>query len=297
MRWQGQRQSEHIEDRRDAGSAGPAGPGLRLGGGRGLGVGGIVVALLASWLLGINPMTVLGVLEGTGGPGVADPSSVQVGRPKAGDAQAAFVATVLASTEDVWSGLFKSAGALYEPPTLVLFRGSTPTACGRGEAAMGPFYCPGDRQVYIDLAFYETLRSRLGAPGDFAQAYVIAHEVGHHVQNLMGVTGKVEAMRRRQSAAQANAMSVRVELQADCLAGLWARQSQDAQRWLEQGDLEEALNAASRIGDDALQQQSQGQVVPETFTHGSSRQRVSWFRKGLEGAQWRDCDTFSAREL
>ncbi|MBN8487221.1 MAG: neutral zinc metallopeptidase [Burkholderiales bacterium] len=294
MRWQGQRQSEHIEDRREGG---PAGPGMRLAGGRGLGVGTIVVALLASWLLGINPMTLLGVLEGTGMPGQDTPVQVQAGPPKAGDTEAAFVATVLASTEDVWSGLFKSAGSLYEPPTLVLFRGSTPTACGRGEAAMGPFYCPGDRQVYIDLAFYETLRSRLGAPGDFAQAYVIAHEVGHHVQNLMGVTDKVDAMRRRQSPAQANAMSVRVELQADCLAGLWARQSQDAQRWLEQGDLEEALNAASRIGDDALQQQSQGRVVPETFTHGSSRQRVAWFRKGLEGAQLRDCDTFAAREL
>ncbi|MBQ0929942.1 KPN_02809 family neutral zinc metallopeptidase [Ideonella alba] len=297
MRWQGQRQSDKIDDRREAGPAGGAGPGLRLGGGRGLGLGTIVVALLASWLLGINPMTVLGVLGGGAELPAAAPATGNVGRPKAGDTEAAFVAAVLGSTEDVWGGLFKSAGSIYEPPTLVLFRGSTPTACGRGEAAMGPFYCPGDRQVYIDLAFYDTLRSRLGAPGDFAQAYVIAHEVGHHVQNLMGVTDKVDAMRRRQSPAQANAMSVRVELQADCLAGLWARQSQQAQRWLDQGDIEEALNAASRIGDDALQQQAQGRVVPETFTHGSSRQRVSWFRKGLEGAQLRDCDTFAAREL
>jgi len=210
---------------------------------------------------------------------------------------AAFVSTVLADTEDVWREQFKTLGSTYEEPKLRLFRGSEPTACGRGEAAMGPFYCPGDRKVYIDLAFYEVMKNKLGAPGDFAQAYVIAHEVGHHVQNLMGVTQKVDGMRGRIPEVQQNALSVRLELQADCFAGVWAHHAQNARQILEQGDVEEALNAATQIGDDTLQRRSQGQVVPESFTHGTSQQRVTWFRRGLETGSVRQCNTFEARTL
>ena len=193
--------------------------------------------------------------------------------------------------------LFQQAGGQYERPRLVLFRGATPTACGTGQTAMGPFYCPGDRKVYIDLAFYDTLRNRLGAPGDFAQAYVIAHEVGHHVQNLLGITGKVDAQRNRVSEAQANALSVRVELQADCLAGVWANRSQKSKGWLDQSDIGEALNAASQIGDDTLQRNATGAVRPESFTHGSSAQRVSWFKRGLESGQVNQCNTFAKNSL
>jgi hypothetical protein len=208
---------------------------------------------------------------------------------------AQFVATVLADTEDVWRAQFKQMGKEYREPKLRLFRGAEPTACGQGQAAMGPFYCPGDQKVYIDLAFYETMRTRLGAPGDFAQAYVIAHEVGHHVQNLMGITEKIDAMRGRVSQAQQNALSVRLELQADCFAGIWAHDAQGARQILEQGDVEEALNADSQIGDDALQRKSSGHVVPESFTHGSSAQRVAWFKKGLQTGSVNQCNTFEAR--
>ena len=192
--------------------------------------------------------------------------------------------------------MFQASGAAYRDPKLVIFRGATPTACGTGQTAMGPFYCPGDAKVYIDLDFFDTLSRRLGAPGDFAQAYVIAHEVGHHVQNLMGVTGKVDAMRGKVSQTQANALSVRVELQADCLAGVWANHSQQGKGWLERGDIEEALNAATKIGDDALQQASQGRVVPESFTHGSSAQRVSWFKRGLDSGAVNQCNTFENKQ-
>ena len=242
-------------------------------------------------------LPILGLLNGGGLPQsapVATQPAGQRGAPQ--DEEARFVTTVLASTEDVWTEQFAQAGKTYEKPTLVLFRGATRTACGAGEAAMGPFYCPGDRKVYIDLAFYETLRTRLGSPGDFAQAYVVAHEVGHHVQNLMGITGKVDGMRSRQSEAQANAMSVRVELQADCFAGVWANRSQQSKQWLDQSDIESALNAASHIGDDALQMQARGRVVPDSFTHGSSAQRVHWFKRGLENGSVKDCDTFAAGE-
>ena len=217
---------------------------------------------------------------------------------QAEDRAAAFVSAVLGNTEDVWDAVFRKSGSTYQQPRLVLFRRSTPTACGQGESAMGPFYCPGDRKVYLDLDFFDTLRARLGAPGDFAQAYVVAHEVGHHVQNLLGVTGKVDGMRGKVSQTQMNALSVRVELQADCLAGVWAHHSQQGKGWLEQGDLEEALNAASKIGDDTLQkQQGRGTVVPESFTHGTSAQRVSWFRKGFDGGTVAQCNTFDARSL
>ena len=210
---------------------------------------------------------------------------------------ARFVSVVLGDTEDVWTDLFQKNGQTYRKPKLVLFRGSEPTACGTGQSAMGPFYCPGDQKVYIDLSFYETMRTRLGAPGDFAQAYVIAHEVGHHVQNLMGITGKVDAMRGRGSEAQQNALSVRVELQADCFAGVWANHANQARQILEQGDVEEALNAATQIGDDALQRKSRGVVQPESFTHGSSEQRVRWFRRGIETGSVQQCNTFETRQL
>jgi uncharacterized protein len=204
---------------------------------------------------------------------------------------------VLADTEDVWRAIFKAGGGTYQDPRLVLFRGTTPTACGRGESAMGPFYCPGDGKVYLDLGFFDTLSQRLGAPGDFAQAYVIAHEVGHHVQNLLGVTAKVDGMRGKVSEVQMNALSVRVELQADCLAGVWTHHSQKGKGWLDQGDVEEAMKAAAQIGDDTLQRNASGAVRPETFTHGTSAQRMTWFRRGLQGGAVKECNTFDARAL
>ncbi len=289
MKWQGQRESDNVRDVR--GGSGGGG----LGGGRSLGIGSVVIALVAGWIFGINPLTVLGLLEG-GSPGSA-PTAQQGKPPAAEDTASRFVAAILASTEDVWAAQFKQAGMTYRAPRLNIYRGSYPTACGRGQSAMGPFYCPGDEQVYIDLAFYDTLRTQLGAPGDFAQAYVVAHEVGHHVQHLLGIAGKVDAMRGRVSQTQQNALSVRLELQADCFAGIWAERSQQAKSWLEQGDIDEGLNAASRIGDDALQRQSTGTVRPESFTHGSSAQRVEWFKRGLASGRMADCNTFDARQL
>ncbi len=291
MRWQDNRESDNVEDRRDDSGGG----GMRFGGIH-LGLGGVVVVLLGSWLFGVNPMTVLGLLSGDSAP-TAPAQSEPARQPPANDRLAAFVSTILASTEDVWGEIFTQAGRTYERPRLVLFRDAIPTACGTGESAMGPFYCPQDRKVYIDLDFYQTLRDRLGSPGDFAQAYVIAHEVGHHVQNLLGTTAKVDALRARENRAQLNATSVRVELQADCFAGVWAFHSQAEKHWLEQGDIESALNAASHIGDDALQRQTQGRVVPETFTHGTSAQRVNWFKRGLANGKVADCDTFGAATL
>jgi uncharacterized protein len=294
MKWEGNRQSDNVEDRR--GSPGGGGGGVRLGG-RGVGLGTIVIALVAGWIFGINPLTVLGILGGGAGEAPMTQQQAPAQRPPAGDPMATFVSTVLADTEDVWGPLFKSGGSQYREPKLVLFRGRTPTACGTGDAAMGPFYCPGDEKVYIDLAFFDTLKQRLGAPGDFAQAYVIAHEVGHHVQKVLGISDKVDTARQRMNEAQGNALSVRLELQADCFAGVWAHHAQRARQLLEQGDLEEALNAASQIGDDNLQRKSQGTVVPESFTHGSSAQRVAWFKRGLQGGQVRECNTFEARQL
>jgi predicted metalloprotease len=293
MKWEGNRESDNVEDAR---SGGGGRSGFSFGGGRGIGLGTVAVAVVAGWIFGINPLTVLGLLSGDGG---LAPQSQQAPaqRPPAGDKLAQFVSVVLADTEDVWREQFKQMGGTYREPKLRLFRGSEPTACGRGEAAMGPFYCPGDQKVYIDLSFYETMRNRLGAPGDFAQAYVIAHEVGHHVQNLMGITGKVDGMRGRVSEAQHNALSVRLELQADCFAGVWAHHAQNARQILEQGDVEEALNAASQIGDDSLQRKSRGTVQPETFTHGTSAQRVSWFKKGIQTGSVAQCNTFEAKSL
>ncbi len=293
MRWQGNRQSDNVEDRRGEGGGGGMGS---LIGGRGIGLGTVAIALVAGWIFGINPLTVLGVLNGGGGAQEAT-QRAPAHKPPADDRQAAFVSTVLADTEDVWREQFRAQGSAYRLPHLVLFRGATGTACGRGQSAMGPFYCPADERVYIDLGFYDTLRDKLGAPGDFAQAYVIAHEVGHHVQNLLGVTAKVDAQRGRIGEAKANALSVRLELQADCLAGVWAFHANQSRQVLERGDIEQALNAAAQIGDDTLQRRSQGTVVPESFTHGTSAQRANWFRRGVNGGRMADCETFDARQL
>ncbi len=294
MKWEGQRESDQIEDRRGGGGFGGGSRGV---GGRGIGLGTVAVALVAGWIFGINPLTILGALSGAE-TSISSPASTQeAGQPVQRDEGTRFVSTVLASTEDVWTRQFATHNAEYAKPAMVLYRGATRTACGRGDAAMGPFYCPADQKVYLDLDFFEVMRRRLGAPGDFAQAYVIAHEVGHHVQQLMGISEKVERARQRSGEAQANALSVRLELQADCLAGVWAHESQQARQWLEQGDIEEALNAASQIGDDTLQRNSGGAVMPETFTHGSSAQRVQWFKKGMQTGQMSQCNTFGARDL
>ena len=292
MKWEGQDQSSNVEDRRGEGGAGG---GRRIIGGRGIGVGTIAIALVAGWVFGINPLTVLGLLTGGGGLDAPQVQQAPAGRPPADDKAATFVSTVLRDTEVVWGQVLKTSGNAYREPKLVLFRGATPTACGTGQSAMGPFYCPGDSKVYLDLDFFDTLSRRMGAPGDFAQAYVVAHEVGHHVQNLMGITGKVDGMRGKVSTAQMNALSVRVELQADCLAGVWAHHSQKGKGWLDQGDIQEALNAASQIGDDTLQKASTGRIVPESFTHGSSQQRMTWFKRGLDSGSVNQCNTFDAK--
>lgn len=288
MKWEGNRHSDNVEDRRSSGGSGG-------GGGRKIGIGSVVIALVASYFFGVNPMTVLNILSG--GEPATQVSSAPAQRPPADDRMASFVSTVLADTEDVWKQVFTQAGGTYQEPKLILFRGSTATACGQGQAAMGPFYCPADRKVYIDLGFYETLQNRLGAPGDFAQAYVIAHEVGHHVQNLLGITDKMDQMRGQVSEVAYNALSVRLELQADCFAGVWANHAQASRQLLEAGDVEEAMNAAAKIGDDALQRAGGGQVVPDSFTHGSSAQRQRWFDIGLQNGSVKRCDTFSARQL
>ncbi|HWV18452.1 MAG TPA: neutral zinc metallopeptidase [Rhodocyclaceae bacterium] len=289
MRWNGNRESDNIEDRRGSGGGGMP----MLGGGR-IGLGTVAIALVGWLVFDINPMTLLEAMSGGG------QMQVQQGpaqRPPADDPMAKFVSVVLADTEDVWRDIFSKQGAQYRDPHLVLFSGATATACGTGQAAMGPFYCPADEKVYIDLGFYQTMKTQLGAPGDFAQAYVIAHEVGHHVQNLLGISEKVHAQRQRVSEKEGNALSVRQELQADCFAGVWAYHAQDARKILESGDLEEALNAASQIGDDTLQRSAGRAVVPDSFTHGSGKQRVQWFREGFESGDVRRCNTFKAARL
>jgi predicted metalloprotease len=292
MRWEGNRESDNVEDRRDEGGGG-GGFGF---GGRSIGIGTIVIALVGGAIFGINPLTILSLLSGGGAP-APQVQQAPAQRPPVDDQMARFVSTVLADTEDVWSQLFRQGGASYVNPRLVLFRGAVRTACGQGQSAMGPFYCPADQKVYIDLNFYETLKSRLGAPGDFAQAYVIAHEVGHHVQHLLGISDRMAQVRGRASPADSNAMSVRLELQADCFAGVWAYHAQNARQILEQGDVEEAMNAAARIGDDALQRSGGGAVVPESFTHGTSAQRQRWFATGLKSGSVKACDTFNTRSL
>jgi predicted metalloprotease len=279
MRWEGGRQSENIEDRR----------GMRLGGPVGLGGGGIgflVIVLIVSWLTGTNPLTLLQMAQSDA------PVSGPAPGPPAGDKESEFVSVVLADLEDTWGRLLPAVGRQYEPPVLVLFNDVVQSACGSASAATGPFYCPGDRKVYLDLSFFRELDQRFGAPGDFAQAYVVAHEVGHHVQNLLGVNAQVSRAQRQVGEEQANALSVRLELQADCYAGVWGHHA-EREQMLEDGDVDEGLRAAAAIGDDRLQRQSSGRVVPESFTHGSSAQRAEWLRRGLSSGRVEACDTFS----
>jgi uncharacterized protein len=286
MRWQMGRRSDNIEDQRGM----PVGRGAVVGGG----IGTIVLVLLALYF-GVDPSV---VLQGADPGDSRSVSSVQQQRAPAGDEPLKdFVSVILADTEDTWGELFQRMGRQYERPHLVLFSGAVRSACGFAEAAVGPFYCPGDRKLYIDLSFYRDLRDKLGAPGDFAQAYVIAHEVGHHVQNLLGIAERVQAAQGKRGRTEANALQVRMELQADCLAGVWANNAQRARNLLESGDIEEGLNAASAIGDDRLQRQTQGRVVPESFTHGSSAQRVRWFKRGIDSGDLGQCDTFAAAKL
>jgi uncharacterized protein len=282
MRWEGRAESGNVEDRRGA-----RGGGMRMGLPVGGGIGGIVLLLIVSALTGQNPLDLIG---GTGADDAGFSETAPSG-PPATDPQTRFMRVVLKDTEDTWVSLFRSNGSTYEPPVLVLFSGATNTACGLGQSAMGPFYCPGDSKVYLDTSFFEDLDSRFGAPGDFAQAYVIAHEIGHHVQNLLGVSAQVQRARQQVSEAEGNALSVRLELQADCYAGVWGHYAAQHDL-LDPGDAEEGLRAAAAIGDDRLQRQAQGRVAPESFTHGSSEQRVSWLRRGLQSGQIDSCDTF-----
>jgi len=279
MRWRHGRRSSNIDDRR--------GKRLRGGAFKG-GVGTIIIALVLGYFLGIDPQVLLQLQQG-GGPAV----SQEVYNPSPEEQEMAdFVSVVLADTEDTWTAIFNNSSKNYREPVLVMFTGSVQSACGMASAAIGPFYCPADSKVYIDLSFFGDLKRRHGAPGDFAQAYVIAHEVGHHVQNLLGTSSKVRSAQRGLGKAKANELSVRLELQADCFAGLWGNHADRSRQVLEQGDIEEALNAATAIGDDRLQRQAQGYVVPESFTHGTSEQRVRWFRKGIESGDINTCDTF-----
>jgi len=286
MRIEDQERSSNIEDRR----------GMSVGTGiAGGGIGIVVIALIAMFL-GVDPTPILeGGLPGAGAPGPQQ--SVEKAAPSRQDKQADFVAAVLGSTEETWGEIFARSGKTYRKPTLVLFSGAVQSACGMAQAAVGPFYCPADQKLYIDLAFYRDLQDRFKAPGDFAQAYVIAHEVGHHVQNLLGIADRVHSMQSRGSQQQANALSVRMELQADCLAGVWAAYANQKRRILEPGDVEEGLGAAAAVGDDRIQMASRGYVSPESFTHGSAQQRVRWFRRGLDGGDLKACDTFAAAQL
>jgi predicted metalloprotease len=278
MRWESGRRSENIEDRR----------GMRMPGGiAGGGIGVVVIALIAMFF-GVDPRV---ILQDAGSP---QPSQTGAPADPAQDRVKDFVSVVLADTEDAWGEIFRRGGAQYEAPRLVLFSGAVQSACGFAQAAVGPFYCTGDRKVYLDLDFFQTLEQRLGAKGDFAQAYVIAHEIGHHVQNQLGISSKVAQAAERAGKEQANRLSVRQELQADCFSGIWANHANRSRQVLEPGDVEEGLNAASAIGDDKLQMQARGYVAPESFTHGSSAQRVAWFRRGLESGELSACDTFKA---
>lgn len=278
--------------------AGGFGRGARVGGIGGL---GLVAVVLISLFLGVDPSLILNSIpiDGGGGAGPTQPAAVPPGaRPGPGqDRQAEFVSAVLATTEDAWNGAFAEMGRTYQEPQLVLFEDAVQSACGMAGSATGPFYCPADRKLYLDLAFFDELAQRFGAPGDFAQAYVVAHEVGHHVQNLLGVMDETDRLRRQLGRAEANQLSVMTELQADCLAGVWGRRTQEAQNILERGDVEEGLAAASAVGDDRIQAATRGEVVPDAFTHGSSQQRVRWFRQGLEQGRIDACDTFNAAQL
>ena len=291
MRWQGGRQSGNVQDVRGMGRGG-----IALGGGL-----GTVVLVLLVMFLGGDPRVILNGGGGAGGPGggagIQAPNGEQPKFTAEEEELKKFVSTVLADTEDVWHELFRQQGKTYRDPKLVLFTGAVDSACGSASAAVGPFYCPADEKVYLDLGFYDEMRTRFRAPGDFAQAYVIAHEIGHHVQNQLGISDRVQSMRARVGKAEGNELSVRLELQADFFAGVWAHHAQRTRQILEEGDIEEALNAAAAIGDDRLQKQSQGYVVPDSFTHGTSKQRARWFRKGLQTGDMSQGDTFSTDDL
>lgn len=301
MEWKGRRQSGNVQDERGTGPTdAPGDPFGRRGGlnipigsGKG-GIGSIVLIIIVVVVLQFMGVDVTSLMNGgqTVSPGNDQTETRPVNSTAADDEMKAFVSTVLAETEDMWNGVFKAGGKQYEEPKLLLFSGSFPSACGQASAATGPFYCPSDRKVYLDMAFFSEMSKRFGASGDFADAYVVAHEVGHHVQNLIGVLPKFNRARQTMSETEANAMSVRVELQADCFAGMWAKYT-DQKGLLEKGDLDEALNAAHQIGDDNLQKQAQGYVVPDSFTHGTSAQRAKWFRRGFDTGRMSACDTFS----
>jgi hypothetical protein len=286
MKWQLGRRSDNIEDRRGMGPGG--------GGGIRLGLGGVVIVSIIALLMGKNPLELLGLLSQQGGADTTQSQPATPDAPPANDEATQFVSTILGSTEDVWGKQLPN----YTAPKLVLFSGQVASACGTASAAVGPFYCPGDQQVYLDTSFFDEMKSRLGGGGDFAQAYVIAHEVGHHIQNLTGVSGKVDALRAHGESMEGdNGLSVRMELQADCYAGVWANLAQQQYQWLEAGDVEEALKTASAIGDDRLQKEARGTVVPDSFTHGTSAQRVRWFRSGFDSGDVGHCDTFKAGQL
>ena len=285
MRWGNMRGSGNVEDRESAGPAGGLGGGFKLGG------VGLIAVLAISWFLGLNPLDVLVSLQGGDSPSAPTQSAPPTIAPGGRDETKEFIARVLGDTEDTWSAIFKRMGLEYRPPKLVLFRGAVDSACGLASSAAGPFYCAPDDRVYLDRSFFEDLSRRFGAPGEFARAYVIAHEVGHHVQNQLGITGKVAQQRGRGSEARSNALSVLVELQADCFAGIWGHYAKQ-RGLLDPGDVEAGLAAAAAIGDDRIQQQSRGRVSPESFTHGSSAQRVRWFRGGLDSGDVNQCNTF-----
>lgn len=291
MKWKSGRRSDNVLDVR---GSSPRGGGF--GGGGKLGLGGIAAVVVISLLLGKNPMEMLGLVTQMtgGGPPVAEQGTP----PPQNDEAAEFVRAILGETETVWTAVFQQSGSTYQPPKLILFSGAVDSACGSATAASGPFYCPGDHQVYLDMSFFGDMQRKLGGGGDFAYAYVIAHEVGHHVQTLLGVSDKINQARRSGQNVQGDGgLLVRQELQADCLAGVWAHHAEQKLQWLESGDVEEALNTATAIGDDRLQKQSQGTVVPDAFTHGSSEQRVRWFRSGFESGDPKRCDTFAAARL
>ena len=287
MRWRGERQSDNVEDRRGMSVS----RGVKVGGLSGL---GLVAVVVISMFFGVDPTVLLESVSEQQTSSVSGPQSSQ---PAKNDDMRQFVAVVLGETEDVWHEAFRNSGKTYEPPKLVLFSGAVESACGMAGSAVGPFYCPADQKVYLDLSFFEDLKKRFGVSGDFAEAYVIAHEVGHHVQTLLGVTQKVTALQSQLSPSEKNKLSVMVELQADCLAGVWAQQTEKNRKILETGDIEEGLNAASAIGDDRIQKRSQGYVVPDAFTHGSSAQRVRWFKTGLEKGTFQSCNTFQVGQL
>jgi uncharacterized protein len=279
VRWDDLRESTNVEDVR--GSTG-GGAGVKVG------VGGTLIALAAAYFLGVDPRVILGVMSQVPSQGPAP--TAQYGAPQ--DEQGRFIAAVLGETEDAWSSIFQAHGLTYVPPKLVLYRDAMPSACGSANSAVGPFYCPLDRKIYLDLGFFEQLADEFQAPGQFAQAYVLAHEVGHHVQDQLGILSKVHAAQEHASDAVANQLSVRLELQADCFAGVWAKNADEAKHMLEDGDVDSAMRAAAAVGDDALQKRMQGYVVPESFTHGTSAQRTSWFKRGLAGGEMSDCNTF-----